>query len=153
MKDYYKLFGSEVLYLLASAVVAGLATLLQIVGRSHIGNYSGFIWSGDEYRYNAFFYILGMALFIGFMITGYKFFLKERISDLSQVGIVPKIIFPVIAVFFSIMILAVIVFCLFLMTGMTDNMRPLWMVYVTGFGWPVFSLILMIVAEVLAAKN
>jgi len=32
-------------------------------------------------------------------------------------------------------------------------LRPLWMVYVTGFGWPVFSLILMIVAEVLAAKN
>ena len=152
MKDYFKLFGSEVLFLLASTVVAGLATLLQIVGRSHIGNYSGFIWSGNEYRYNAFFYILGMVLFVGFMILGYKFFLKERISDLSQAGIVPKIIFPLIALVFSILILAVIVFCLFLMMGLTDNMRPLWMVYITGFGWPVFSLIFMIVSEVLASR-
>jgi len=153
MKDYYKIFGSEVLYLLASVIVAGLATLLQIACRSYEGNYSSFIWSGSEYRYNDFFYILGMILFVGFMITGYKFFLKERISNLSQVGIVPKIIFSVIALGFSILMLAAIVFSLFLMTGLTDNMRPLWMVYVTGFGWPIFCLVFMIVAEVRAAQN
>jgi len=153
VKDYYGMFGSEVLYLLASVIVAGLATLLQIVGRSYEGKYSSFIWSGSEYRYNDFFYILGMILFVGFMITGYKFFLKERISSLSQVGIVPKIIFSIIALFFSILMLAAIVFSLYSMTGLTDNMRPLWMAYVTCFGWPIFSLIFMIVAEVLAAAK
>ncbi|MBR1773520.1 MAG: hypothetical protein IJ749_06430 [Eubacterium sp.] len=73
-----KIFGAEVLYLLASTIVAGLAALLQTVGRSYEGDYSSFIWSGSEYRYNPFFYMLGLALFVGFMIAGYIFFLKKR---------------------------------------------------------------------------
>lgn len=33
MKDYSKIFGSEALYLLASVIVAGLATLLQMAAK------------------------------------------------------------------------------------------------------------------------
>ena len=153
MKDYYKIFGSEVLYLLASVIVAGLATILQIAGKIYDGTYSSFIWSGSEFRYNTFFYILGMILFVGFMISGYKFFLKKRISSLGDAGTAPKIIFFVIAVAFSLLMLAAIILGLFIMTGLTDNMRPLWMVYVTCIGWPLFTLALMIAAEVMAAKK
>jgi hypothetical protein len=153
MKDTLKIFGFEALYLLASVIVAGLASLLQIAGRSYEGDYSSFIFSGSNYQYNVFFYFLGLALFVGFMIAGYKFFLKERISGLSQAGVLPKIVFPVIAVFFSVLMIAAIVFCLFLITGLTDNMRPEWMLNLTGFGWPIFCLVFMIVAEVLAAKK
>ena len=153
MKANLKILGAESIYLLASVIVAGLATLLQLVGRSYEGDYSSFIWSGSEYKYNPFFYLLGMAVFVGFMIAGYKFFLKERIKELKKSGVAPKIIFPVISVIFSILMLAAIVFVLFLMTGLTDNMRPDWMSSLTGFGWPIFSLVFMIVAEVLAVKK
>ena len=153
MKAYLKMFGTEALYLLASVIVAGLATLLQMAGRTYEGDYSSFIWSGSEYRYNAFFYMLGMALFVGFLIAGYRFFLKERISVLGQAGIAPKIIFPVIAVIFAVLMLAAIVFVLFLMTGLTDNMRPDWMLNLTCFGWPVFTLFFMIATEILAVKK
>ena len=153
MKTYLKMFGAEALYLLASVIVAGLASLLQMAGRTYEGDYSSFIWSGSEYRYNAFFYMLGMTLFVCFMIAGYRFFLKERISALGQAGIAPKIIFPVIAVIFAVLMLAAIVLVLFLMTGLTDNMRPDWMLILTCFGWPVFTLTFMIVTEILAVKN
>lgn len=153
MKDTVKIFSFEALYLLASVIVAGLASLLQIAGRSYEGDNSSIIFSGSNYQYNIFFYLLGMALFVGFMIAGYKFFLKERISGLSETGVLPKIVFPVIAVFFSVLMIAAIVFCLFLITGLTDNMRPEWMLNLTGFGWPIFCLVFMIVAEVLAAKK
>ena len=33
MKDKLKIFGAEALYLLAADIIAGLASLLQIVGR------------------------------------------------------------------------------------------------------------------------
>ena len=48
MRSNLKIFGAEVLYLLASTIVAGLAALLQTVGRSYEGDYSSFIWSGKK---------------------------------------------------------------------------------------------------------
>ena len=153
MKDNLKMFGAEVLYLLASVIVAGLATMLQTVGRAYDGDYSSFIWSGSEYRYNPFFYMLGLALFVGFMIAGYSLFLKKRISHLNQTGIIPKIVFLGVSVIFSLLMLAAIVFCLFLITGLTDNLRPDWMLYMTGFGWPIFCFVFMIIVEVLAVRK
>ena len=153
MRANLKMLGAEVLYLLVSVIIAGLATLLQIVGRTYEGDHSSFIWSGSDYRYNPLFYMLGMALFIGFMVAGYKFFLKERIIELKQSGIELKIIFSVIAVIFSILMLAAIILCLFLMTGLTDNMRPEWMLFMTALGWPIFTLVFLIIAEILAVKQ
>ena len=153
MRTYLKMLGAEALYLTVLVIVAGLASLLQFVGRSFKDDYSGFIWSGSVYRYNPFFYILGLVLFLGVMVAGYVFFLKERIKGLNQSGIALKIIFPVIAVIFAVLMLAAIVFVLFLMMGLTDNMRPDWMLNLTCFGWPVFTLIFMIATEILAVKK
>ena len=71
-----KVIGAEALYLLTSAIVAGLAALIQMIGRTYDGDYSSFIWSGSNYRYNVFFYVIGLALFVGFIIAGYKYFLR-----------------------------------------------------------------------------
>jgi hypothetical protein len=49
--------------------------------------------------------------------------------------------------------LAAIIFCLFLMTGLTDNMRPEWMLFMTALGWPIFTLVFLIIAEILAVKQ
>ena len=79
MRSNLKIFGAEVLYLLASTIVAGLAALLQTVGRSYEGDYSSFIWSGSEYRYNPFFYMLGLALFVGFMIIAEVLVVRKKV--------------------------------------------------------------------------
>lgn len=79
MRSNLKMFGAEVLYLLASTIVAGLAALLQTVGRSYEGDYSSFIWSGSEYRYNPFFYMLGLALFVGFMIIAEVLVVRKKV--------------------------------------------------------------------------
>lgn len=154
MKDNLKMFGAEALYLLASVIVAGLASLLQMVGRSYDGDYSDIIFSGSNYTYNVFFYIFGMVLFLGFMIAGYRFFLKKKITGLNQSGILPKILFAAIAVIFSLlMFAAIILLCFFFITGLNDNIYPIWMGYITGYGWPLFSLVFMIIAEVLTVKH
>ena len=154
MKDNFKMLGAEALFLLASAIVAGLASLLQMVGRSYNGDYSNIIFSGSNYTYNIFVYLLGMALFVGFMIAGYKFFLKKKITGLNQSGIIPRILFAVIAVIFSLLMFAtIILLCFFFISGLNDNVYPIWMGYITGYGWPIFSLVFMIVAEVLAVKK
>ncbi len=146
MKDNLKIIGAEALYLLASAVVAGIAALVQLIGRTYEGDYSSFIFSGSNYRYNMFFYIIGLVLFIGFMIAGYGFFLQKRIGSLGQVVTGLKILFFAVAFLFAIVMLAAIVFCLFLVVGLNDNMRPEILFQVTGVGWPIFCLIFMIVA-------
>lgn len=153
MKDSLKVIGSEALYLLVSSIVAGIAALIQLIGRTYVDDYSSFIFSGSNYRYNAFFYILGLTLFVGFMLTGYRFFLKEKISGLRQSGVALKIVFPVIAVVFALLILAVIVLCYLLITGLNDNMKPEILFQITGFGWPIFSLVLMIIIEVLNCRT
>ncbi len=152
-KTGLKVIGSEALYLLASAVVAGLASLIQMVGRTYEGDYSSFIWSGSNYRYNIFFYIIGLVLFAGFMIVGYKLFLQKRIQSLNKSGVVLKILFFVIALIFSLAVLAVLVMCYFMIIGLTDNMKPDIMAQITGIGWPIFHLVFMIVIGILNCRK
>lgn len=148
-KTGLKIIGAEALYLLTSSIVAGLAALVQMIGRTYDGDYSSFIWSGSIYRYNAFFYMLGLMVFVGFMIAGYMFFLKKRIVYLSQSGVALKILFFAVALVFSIVVLAVLVMCYFLITGLTDSMKPGLMFQITGYGWPIFTLVFMTVIEIL----
>ena len=152
MKDDLKMFGAEALYLSASVIVAGLASLLQTVGRTFEGRYSGFFMSGDEYSYSILFYLLGMVIFVSFMVMGYRYFLRKRISNLYRTGMSAKILFAVISAVFALLMIAAIVICLYLRVGMTDNMRPLWMENTTIFGWPIFSLIFMIFVELIESN-
>ena len=148
MKKNMKIIGAEAIYMFASAVVAGIAALIQMIGRTYEGDYSGFIFSGSNYRYNLFFYIIGLVLFIGFMIAGYRFFLQKRIRSLGQAGTGLKILFFAVALLFAIVMLAVLVFCSFLVAGLNDNIRPKILFQITGFGWPLFCLIFLITAGV-----
>ena len=153
MKDKFKILGAEILYLLAVTVISGLATLIQTIARIYDGDYSSFIWSGSNYRYNVFFYILGVVIFVGSMIAGYTFFLKKRIRDLNQSDMILKILFPVMAAIFAVIMLAAIVCCLLIVVGISDNMRPELLFNLTTFGWPIFTLVYMTVVEIIAVKK
>lgn len=153
MKTNLKILGTEALYLLLAVIVAGLSALIQMIGRKYAGHYSSFIFSGSDYEYNPILYFLGLAIFIGFMIAGYVFFLKKRISGLSEADPLTKTLFPVIAAIFSLLIIAAVVVCEVLILGMNFNMYPEAMFVITNFGWAVFCMGFMIYAEVVAIKG
>lgn len=152
MKDNLKVFGFEALYLLAMVIVACISSLMQLVGRKYVGEYSSFIFSGNNYDYNVFFYFLGLASFIGFMFIWYKFFLNKKISELSSVEIGVKIVFPLIALLFSALMLIAILVILIVVSGF-DNMLPESMFKFTLFGWPVICFVFMIFVEIAVIKN
>lgn len=153
MKEKLKMFGAEAIYLIAATMVAALAAAIQTVGRTYIGDYSSFIWAGSDYSYNYFFYALGLILFLGSIFAGYKFFLEKRITLLRDSGIAVRIIFPLIAAVFAILMLAAMVFTLFLIVGLNDNIRPTALMDVTGFGWPIFTLVFMLTIEIREIKR
>lgn len=147
MKKELKIIGAEALYLLLSTVVAAVAALIQMTGRTYNGDYSGIIFSGSIYTYNAILYIIGIAIYFGFMIVGYKCFLKTRICDMNKSGVGLKIAFFVVALIFAFMMFAAIVLCGFMVLGMNDSMKPEILFLITGYVWPVINLIFMIVIE------
>ena len=148
MKEKLKMFGAEAIYLLAATMVAALAAAIQTVGRTYIGDYSSFIWSGSEYSYNAIFYILGIILFVGSLVLGYRYFLKKRIVPFRDQSIPVRIVFIVLALLFAILMLAAVVFALFTVVGMNDNMRPEILMEITVFGWPILTFVFLLVAEI-----
>ena len=153
MKNAMKILGFEALYLLLTVIVAGISALIQIIGRTYAGHYSSFIFSGSNYSYNPILYFFGLVIFIGFMLSGYIFFLKKKITGLSEPGFLPRILFPVIAAIFSLLIIAAVVVCEVLVLGINVNMRPEAMFVLTNFGWAILCFGFMIFAEVVAIKS
>lgn len=152
MKDNLKVHGFEALYLLAMVIVACISSLMQLVGRKYVGEYSSFIFSGNNYEYNIFFYFLGLAVFIGLMFILYKYFLNKKISGLSSAEIGVKVVFPIIALLFSALMLIAILVILIVVSGF-DNMLPESMFEFTLFGWPIICMVYMIFVEVTVIKN
>ena len=152
MKENIKVFGFEIIYLLTTIVVACISSLIQLIGRTYEGEYGSFIFSGSKYTYSNFFYFLGMAVYIGFMIVWYKYFLRKRIFGLRGPGIAVKIVFPIIALVFSVLMLfALFISALYVLEF--DNMNPDYFLGFTLFGWPVICMGFMIYAEVDAIKS
>lgn len=153
MKNDLKLYGAEALYLLGMTIVAFLFYLVQTIGKVYERDYSSFIFSGSVYRYNYFFYFLGWVLFAGALFAGYKYFLKERMSVLAESRLAPRIFFSVIAVVFTILMFAAVVFAAFLTVGMNDVIEPKILFNLTVFGFPILNLVFMGVTEYLAVKD
>lgn len=152
MKNNLKAFGFEALYLLASVIVAGISSIVQLMGREYESDYSSFIFSGHNYTYIFFFYIVGMVFFIGFMIAGYKYFLSKKMAGINRSGLAQIIVFAIIALLFSVLMVAVILIFLFVISGY-DNMRPEELFKLTLFGWPVFCFVFMVCVEIIAIKR
>ena len=152
MKENLKVFGFEALYLLATVIVAGLSSSIQLIGREYESDYSSFIFSGHNYSYNAFYYIFGIAIFIGFMIAVYIRFLKAKMAGVNWSGLAPKVLFPSIALLFSILMIIVILMFLLVISGY-DNMCPEELFILTLFGWPAFCFIFMVCIEIVAIKR
>ena len=144
MKQYLKLFGMEILYLLVSALVAGVAYAVQFIARKYVGSHSSFIFAGNEYRYNPIFYVMGMVLFIAGMILLYDKIWKKWTKGLAQKGIAPKLIWVAIAFVFTVLLLVELTMVAVVLLGFGDNMMPDILFLLTHFGWPMFYFVFMI---------
>ena len=152
MKNNLKTFGFEALYLLASVIVAGVSSIVQLMGREYESDYSSFIFSGHNYTYNYFFYIAGAVFFISFMISGYKTFLSKKMAGINWSGLAEILVFAIIALLFSVLMVAVILIFLIVISGY-DNMCPEELFILTLFGWPVFCFVFMVCVEIVAIKR
>jgi len=71
-KTFLKVLGMESLYMLLLTLSAAGAALLQSCFKAYGGEYSNIIFSGSNYRYNFFMYIIGILVYFGIVIFLYK---------------------------------------------------------------------------------
>ena len=135
--------GFIILYMLLLIPVACLCEYIQTLGKIYIGNYSSFIFSGDNFRYNYVMYFIGMAIYAGSVYFLYKL-LKKRL-DIIILSRTEKFLSVVFVLIGGILMFAAMIFVLFLMFGMNDNIRPEALLWITAAGWPVGTMIFMFI--------
>lgn len=152
MRKYLQVIGAEAAYLLAAVIVAGIASMLQMAGRTQKAVNTSFIFREERYSYNMFFYILGFVLFAGFLYAGYRFFLKERIALLWEADRATRVVFVIVALMCSFIMLVCLILCSALMLGMTGDMEPAGLLYLTLIGWPFLCAMFMIGVSIYTVK-
>ena len=138
-----KLIFREILFLLIVVALAGMAAMIQTIGKEFAGNNSSFIFSSANYDYNVLIYNLGMAVFLGGMLVTYSFLLNKHMPVLKEESGI-RVAFGLLAFFFSVTMVATNALALFAMVGMAGNLKPDWMMFFTVLGWPVLTFAFMI---------
>ena len=145
MKEYLKLIGAEIVYMLIVYAGVFVASETQFLGRKYIDHYSSFIFSGDMYRYNIVAYTAGLAIFAAILYVGYAFWLKKFIPRLAECNWWKKTIFCVVGLVLSFGELVILVLIYLFKLGLGDDMGPSIMFLITTIGWPVVTGIFIIV--------
>ncbi len=150
MRPSWKMYALECLYLLICSVAAGIAAMVQCIGRSYRGEHSSFIFSGSTYSYNPFAYILGLVLFIGALYAGYRLILRRTMDEFGRAGALYVVVWLVIAAVFAVVMVVTVCVGLFLILGMTGNMLQVDSLKLTALGWPVLLFIVMMITAIYA---
>ena len=138
-----KLILREILFLLIMIALAGVSAMIQTIGKDFAGKSSSFIFSSTNYDYNVLIYILGMVLFLGGMLVTYNFLMKKCMPVVKEESGI-RVVFGLLAFFFSVTMVATNALALFAMVGMAGNLKPDWMMFFTVLGWPVLTFAFMI---------
>ncbi|MBR1528074.1 MAG: hypothetical protein IJ642_02080 [Oscillospiraceae bacterium] len=152
-KLYLKFLGLECLYLLVTIVIACVSAMIQMIGRGYTGDYADIIFSGANYSYHFFFYILGFCIYAGYLIFSYQYFLSERIDILDTCSIKIRILYILIALLFSVLMMIALVFVFLFILGLTDNMKPEILMNFTVFGFPLAMAVYMTAIAVIRRKH
>ena len=145
MKEKLKLLGKEILFLLCVTIAAAAGALLQFVGKKFLAADDSFLFRGTAYRYNIMMYLLGLVLFVAFVWFAYAKHFKVTAERFRKEGTFMKFFYIVCSAVLCLAMFTVLMGCDILMLGLTDDMRPEALFYLTGFGWPAGMLIFMIV--------
>ena len=149
-KNYIKIIGMELLFMLSAVVVAYLAVRVQFIGKKYTGSHTG-LFGGDDFQYNIFSYIAGIVIFFGYLVFIYKIVFKKYINLLAEYNIGMKLLAWFICAAFSAGMYVIIVIDYFLLLGLTDIIEPECLLFVTCWGWPIITAILF--AVILVTKS
>lgn len=148
-KRFWIIIGKESLYMLAMSLIACVAALIQTIAKKYVGDYSSFIFSGSNYQYNFVLYACGLLLFVGAAILLYKLILAKDFKKIDEITIPLRIVIWLMLVIWGIVMLAAIVFVLFMcILGLSNNLLPGFCLAVTMFGWPILIVIFLVVMSV-----
>lgn len=135
--------GFLILYMVLLIPIACLCEYIQTLGKTFIGNYSSFITSGDNFEYNYLMYVVGFVIYAGAVYILYRL-MKKRV-DITVFSGAEKFGAVAVVLFFGILMFAAMIFVLFLMFGMTSNINPEALLWITVAGWPVGTMIFLFI--------
>ena len=136
--------GSICLYMILTILSACLCGLVQTLGKVYLGQWSSFVSNGDNFRYNYVVYFIGLVLFLASLNILYKLILKKKFES-TEFYSTDKTVAVIIVVVGCILMFAALIMGAFAVLGMTDNLGPYVLFYLTLIGWPVGTLIYMLV--------
>ena len=143
----------EILFVLSVILVAAAAAWIQFIGREYEGDYSGFITSGKIYGYNTFSYLIGLVLFIGYIIFANWFFYRRKSAEMQKLNRNRRLLYTVSAFVGSLLMLAALVGVCFLWMGISVRMNPEWLGELTVFGWPIGFLLYRVLCLFIRQKG
>ncbi|MBR2282880.1 MAG: hypothetical protein IJ874_00445 [Ruminococcus sp.] len=152
-RSHFRLLGVECLYMILNTIIACISAALQFVGRKYQGSYSDIIFSGSVYSYNAFFYILGLGVFILYIFLSYRFFFSRSMKRVETINVPFGLLYFFAAIILSLAMLAALIFELFVLLGLTDYMKPAFFENLTCFGFPSAVLLYMSAAAAVNWKS
>ena len=124
------------LYMLLVTITACLCGYVQTLGKVYVGTWSSFISNGNNFRYNYIIYSIGFVLFFGLMIMLYKILIKKHLET-TVLYRGDKIFAIIVTIIGCVIMFASLVFESLLLFGMTDNIGPEVLVYMTVIGFPM----------------
>ncbi|MCQ2531250.1 MAG: hypothetical protein MJ093_00915 [Saccharofermentans sp.] len=143
-KVFGKLIAKECLFMLLLILVACVAALIQSLFKVYAGEYSSFIFSGTNYKYNRIMYVIGLFIFLAGLAGLYTKLLDKDFVKLSQLSLVQKIVsLALLVVWAFVMVVAEVMTMFSMVLGMSRNLIPEFWLYVTVFGWPVLTLVFL----------
>lgn len=133
-KKLLKIYLIEVIFFIAVLIVAWLSAGIQYIGKTLIKAEYIFLFPDYFYRYNLISYFTGMVAFFAIFLFLHKRLMGKNTAQIAGHHIVLKMIYWMIAVFFSI-----IMFIGHCVLTMSDVYEPECLAFITIVGWPVFT--------------
>ena len=133
--------GSLVLYMVLTVLSAGLCFFIQTLGKEFLGQWSGFLFAGDSFRYNYVMYVIGLAVFCTSLSLMYKYIVQKKLETYS----INKVAAVIVVILMCIVMFAALVFESFVILGMNSSLKPEVLFYITVIGWPIGTMIYMFV--------
>ena len=133
--------GSLVLYMVLTVLSAGLCFFIQTLGKEFLGQWSGFLFAGDSFRYNYVMYVIGLAVFCTSLSLMYKHIVQKKLETYS----INKVAAVIVVILMCIVMFAALLFESFVILGMNSSLKPEVLFYITVIGWPIGTMIYMFV--------
>ena len=136
--------GMIALYMLLVIVAAFVSAFVQTIAKVYVGPWSSFIADGDNYRYNYILYFIGLVMFCALVHLLYNVLLKKRLAE-TVIFRGDKIATVVVVLIGCALMFVALLAETFLLFGLTNNIGPDGLSYLTLLGWPVATAIYMFV--------